>query len=764
MRKNPSTVLPGRSICSLTFVALVAASACDNSKGDEEGVLSGVDAIVFAQRAYITESGGHDVAGGANQVIDYDRYNPGGGLFVLSPPAPDGELRNLTADFKGVDISGLDVSFDGKEVVFSMRTQDDAEYHLYKTAIDGSGRVKQLTFGPYDDIRPIYVPGKRIVFVTNQAYTEMGTRADEYNHSRAVTQLATISSEFGDADRMLCSQNLSHSADPFLMSDGSVGFSRWEHLGATNDVKLFKMNPDCTSMLAVAGEHGKDFNSLVQARETKEGVYVGIATSREGTIQAGAVMQVDVRASGSSAGVDEQTAKFKSLTPDVPLDRRDSVPDGAGRYRSPLMLEDGRLLVSWANGDVNERVELAETAPKFGIYLYDPETKERVRVYDNPEMWDLYAQPVRARVEPTARQSRLDVAPEAPQYALGNKATVIGSIDVADTSLDETVAGGQFEEPVALGMALKQAEKVRIIEGFSSEIGAVQMFGLTMHEGAAILGEADVQPDGSWEAHVVPYIPYHLQAIDRFGLSIRSEGLWIQGMPGENRTCGGCHESRSASASATQGATMAQQLPLAVKDFSKVAIADRVELPWFGAISGPNVQDVFDQKCVSCHDGGASDPFAGRTYTVTVPAEDPEAEDEVYQVPYLLLTSAAVDVAYEDQVTSFPASYVTLLYPSAMMGEVMATGDVPDPPWVIPGSARESRLIQYINATPADDRAGTEWAWSTPSHPEDVGVELTPEERLVLIRMADLGGQYYSRRNVENAEGWMSGGQYMEGM
>ena len=127
---------------------------------------------------------------------------------------------------------------------------------------------------------------------------------------------------------------------------------------------------------------------------------------------------------------------------------------------------------------------------------------------------------------------------------------------------------------------------MRIIEGFSSEIGPVRMFGLTMHEGAAILGEADVQPDLSWEAHVAPYLPYHLQPIDRFGLAIRNELLWIQAMPGENRTCGGCHESRAegSAALATQGATDAQQLALSAKDFSKKPIAERTELPWYGAV------------------------------------------------------------------------------------------------------------------------------------------------------------------------------------
>src|SRR5438445_750764 len=80
----------------------------------------------------------------------------------------------------------------------------------------------------------------------------------------------------------------------------------------------------------------------------------------------------------------------------------------------------------------------------------------------------------------------------------------------------------------------------RIIEGFSGEAAkGVTMFGLTMHEGAAIVGEAKVQNDGSWLANIAAYVPVHLQPIDKFGLAIRSQGLWMQGMPGEDRRCVG---------------------------------------------------------------------------------------------------------------------------------------------------------------------------------------------------------------------------------
>jgi hypothetical protein len=737
---------------------------CGSGESEETSVLPGVDSIVFAKRAYLMESGDHDVSGGSGRVVDYDRYTPGGGLFTLTPPTPDGELVNLTADFKEVDVGGLDLSFDGKEVVFSMRhADDDGHYHLYKVAVDG-GRVQQLTFGPHDDAKPIYVPGERIAFVTNEMYTPMGTRADEYNHGRAVTQMATISAVSGDADRRVCAQNLSHSADPFLLSDGTIGFSRWEHLGPINDVKLFRMEPDCTGMLAVAGQHGKSFNSIVQVREVEPGVLLGIATAREGTIQAGAVMRIDINAKSGSAEHDEQTASFESLTPDVPTGREAILPTGVGRYRSPYLLPDGKLLVTWANDHVSERNEIAGTAPRFGLYRFDPRTGDRERVFDEQDFWELYAMPIAPREEPSARRSSLDVDSNAANTPFGDKAAVLGSIDITQTSLDETVSGGQFVEPVSLAQALRDTTQVRIIEGFSSEIGAVREFGLTMHEGAAILGEVDVQSDGSWEAHVTPYLPYHLQPIDRFGLAIRNEMLWIQAMPGENRTCGGCHESRSEHSNATAGATLAQTLPLAAKDYSQIAVADRIELPWHNAVEGSQtVQQLLDAKCASCHDGGANDPFAGRTYTVTVPPEEDGDVELVYEVPYLRLDASAVEVYYEDEVASYPASYVSLLYPSAMMGEVEIEGDVPDPPWVIPGSARASALVAKVNAC-ADDEAA-DCAWPSAAHPEDEGgPALTREERLMLIRMADLGGQYYSRRNVEGADMWMNAEtEYMEG-
>ncbi len=715
--------------------------------GPGDSVLPGVEAVVFVQRAFERDDLSHDISGGSRQVIDYQRYTPGGGVFMLSPPTPDGQLTELTAAFTGVDIAGLDLSFDANEVVFSMRHAEDDHYHVYTATIDGSAELHQITFGDWDDIRPIYVPGHQIAFVTNQPYTIMGTRADEYEHSREVTQIAVVSLDGGEPT--VCAQNLSHTADPFLLSDGQIGYSRWEHLGPVNDVKLFRMNPDCTGMEAIAGQFNKDFNSIVQASEIEPGVFVAIGTSRSRTIQSGAIMHIDARAhSGADPlRIDVQQAQFENLTPAVPTGS-ESPPTGVGRYRNPRIIpQTDQFLVSWSDGDVNDRNELASTAPQFGIYMFDPNTDRRTLVFDDPNLWDLYAIPVAPRSEPRAIPRSGAGSPSD----VATRPTIIGNIDVAETSLGfETVSGGNFDG-MPLHDALLQTTHVRVIEGFSAEIGAVGQFGLTMHEGAAILGETPVQADGSWRAAIPAYTPVHLQPLDRFGLAIRNQMLWIQGMPGESRTCGGCHSSRSGEVLPRMGTatTLAQQVFPNGDPATFIPIPDRTELPWYNAPSHSTMQDLFDARCVSCHDGGSADPYAGRTYHVEVTTMT--GEMLAYDIPWLNLSSAPLEVYYEREVVSYPSSYVTLLYPGAMM-DATVVGEMP-PIWVETGSARHSRMIEVVNAVAEDDASVHAWA-DRPLHPEDVGVTLTPEERRILIQMADLGGQYYSRFNVAGATSW----------
>ena len=765
--------MPRRCIASLlTAFALagtLAATGCSNSPtGGNEGTALSVQALLFIKRQHTTvvknpdgtTTVSVDVAGGNGQVLDYQRYVPGGSLNLLSPARADGTLTNLTADYPEADFNGADVSFDGKQAVFSMKRDPTDNYHLYTAQLapgaDGKFELHQKTAGAWDDINPIYIPGGQIVFVTNQMYTAMGTRADEYEHAREALQLASISVDGGDADRHLFAQNLSHSVAPFLRYDGRIGFSQWEHFAAVNDVKLRVVNPDGTQQLAIAGQHSKPVNSLFTVKELSPNVMIGIGTERDRTIHAGTLLKIDARnhndplcldnsayqqhRTDGHACLDEENAAFEILTPDVPTG---SGPSAVGRYREPSILPDGRILVSWAEGAVNDINEQAATAPDFGIYVYDTNTGKNQLIYNDRNTWDLNALPVAPRAEPLA-------IPNLQHTQDSTVAAHIGSVDVSQTSLDETIDGAQFSG-TPLAQALRdEAVAVRVIEGFSSEgTPGAPMFGLTMFEGAAVLGEAPVYKDRSWLADVPAYLPLHLQPIDKFGLAIRNQQLWIQGMPGETRRCIGCHESRTGQGvpAAGQNPTVAEQQ--GARLFTQ-AIADRIEFPW-----DKKVQPILDAKCVSCHNSTTTDYYL---MTRTDPAT---GLSTTYKIPTLDLTSVPVTVVYDKKVASWPASYVSIFYAASLemgdtgMANVMITGSTPqvyarllagDYKWGIPGSARASKLTQKLNLRAPD---GTTLAWTTPLHPEDKQVPLTDDERkTIAVYPMDLGGQFYARQNT----------------
>jgi hypothetical protein len=761
-----------RHLQTLTVFGLAgivaAAGACNSSTSSTDSSGVGVQSILFIKRQTLGYNADGtvyvDVDSGNGQVLDYQRYVPGGSLNLLSPARADGTVTSLTSSFSAADFNGADVSFDAQQAVFSMKTDAADHYHIYTVELtpgpNGLFEMHQKTNGNYDDINPIYLPNGLIAFVTNEMYTAMGTRSDEYEHAREALQLATVSLTAGDADRHLFGQNLSHTVAPFLRYDGTIGFSQWEHFAATNDVKLRHVNPDGTQQIAVAGQHANDQgldkpgDALFTVKELSPNVMVGIVTARDRTIHAGALVQIDARnvadstcmspenyTNGATVGhacLNEENVHYTVLTPNVPTG---TDPSPVGRYREPSILPDGRILTSWADGPVNDLNEQSLTPPDFGIYIYDTTSGLNQLVYNDRTTWDLNAIAVAVRTEPPVIATNQTSQDETVPVRMG-------SINISETSLNETVSGAQFDN-TPLSVALHQgAVAVRVVEGFSSEAAAgVTMFGLTMFEGAAVLGEAPIFNDGSWLANVPAYIPVHLQPIDKYGLSIRNQQLWIQGMPGEDRRCGGCHESRTGQAVPPfgQNPTVAEQHQ--AFNFTE-AIPDRTEFPW-----NTKVQAILDAQCVSCHNA-TTNGSGPQTYYYMTRTDPVSGLTTTYKIPTLDLSADPVTVYYDKMVATWPASYVSIFYPATLsmmgdgpMGTTTITGTVP-PNWGVPGSARASALTQKLNLRAADGT--TAWPLNTnPLHPEDKGVDLTDAQRMTIaVYPMDLGGQYYARQNT----------------
>ena len=766
------TCSPFRTAGSLSLLAALALLPGCSGTGSDAGTGSetgNVSRIVYAvrQNTSVAADGtvSIDVASGMGQVMDYGRYDPGGRLEVFN--LSTGSVQaNIIEDYPTADVSSVDVSFDGTKVVVPIKTDANDPYHVYWAGVDrgadGKFAVTKLTFGPYDDQNAIFSPGDRIVFTTNQRYTEMGTRHDEYNHAQGVTQLASITLTGGDADRKLCSQNLSHIVTLFPMHDGRVGFSRWEHLENVNDVKVFAMNPDCTQIVALSGQHGKPGNSMVQVSESPtNNMFLGIVTNRENTIQAGALVRLDARSAMYPANFDEEKTEEEAYTVLTPAVPRDDSPSPVGRYRTPTTLPDSRILVSWADGAVDESNELSLTPPDYGVYIYNETTRANDLIVNHENTWELYAHAITSRTEPPIIPSRQEIADASVP-------TTFGSINIHETSLavrhGDAVSGAEFPSNTPTDQALLKAQRVRIIEGFSTEGSPNHtMFGLTMAEGAAILGEAKIEKDGSWLANLPPYIPIHLQPIDEFDLSIRSQTTWIQGMPGESRVCGGCHEDRNNANMPNPGTGPSTFAASRGPENFMLPIAQRTEYPWANATDAANpneIQALLNAKCTSCHNGTTNGDQPQEFYTVTMSNEVLNTTT-AYKIARRDLTDTPVTVYYDKNVASWPASYVSLFYPAAMdmdlvKGSKVTSGVIP-PKWAIPSDARNSLLIEKLNVTSSLDAKTYAWplgqAFSDPNvaggkrtdHAKVAG--LTRDELVMLIRAIDMGGQYYARQN-----------------
>ena len=738
-----------RVLLGMTVASALVACSNDNAST----LPPDVRAILFLQRTPRADQG---------NVFDYTSYADGGRLVMLEPPSADGNLRvlfdvdvarGIEPTVGGIDIQSYDLSFDAKSVVFSASFGGGA-YHLFSMNVDGTN-LRQLSSGGNDYLFPTFVPGGKILFMTNEVDTVADPGAaqfkDEYER-QTTAQVGTMGAD--GSNMILGARNVSHRVSPALLPDGSVAFTEWRHMGGINDGHLRSMNSDMTGMRELFGGEeggGGGTNSYLKARYVQTTSFtdpgtgqavnnyqmIAIATSRERTLQSGKLLLVDLNGS-------ESNSKFTDLTPLIPGDR---VPSAVGRYYDAEPIGKagaGQFLVSWADGPVeSETLAMANTNAQFGIYLFDVRLRNasnggRFPIYDNPTMWDVLARPVKARPEPTPTTS-----------PISGTDTTIGALNVYNSSVLNIPAGS--------------VAKVRLLEGFSGEEGGIDMFGTTEFDGQSRYGEIPLNPDNSFAAVVPGNVPFHIQLVDKFAMSVANESIWISGRGGEQRFCGGCHENRTVNSVIQPGVQLnvlrgAVNLvtPRAQRTSLAAATLSNGNLPTAGAMAAGDVavrgvpwdkaiQPILNAKCVSCH--GPDNKAGVPSYTVT---DMTTMTSQTFNFD-LSGTPLAITVG-EDMASYFTTSYISIMGLGELLGEnvVQITGTVPD--LVEPGSARDSMFIQKLNPPqrfPAVDMNVR--AFSGATHAAMVGgPELTADEYYLLILNIDMGGQFFFRENLDS--------------
>lgn len=359
-----------------------------------------------------------------------------------------------------------------------------------------------------------------------------------------------------------------------------------------------------------------------------------------------------------------------------------------GLFHSPSPLPDGKILVSRRTSDGSDT---------HGVYRLDPSNGEIELIFDDPEYHDIQAKAVQPRQEPDGRSSVVtEKDPHGRLYCL--------NVYINDLKKPQWLPIGTVKRLRVLeGIAIKSDTYIQQNERYLG----VSINGISPLAQRRILGEIDIEEDGSFNIEIPANTPIELQMLDGEGMALRSCS-WIWAKNHEPRGCIGCHEDGELTpenmlAKAVTHPSIRLTLPPERRrtvDFRR------------------DVMPIIAKKCVSCHD----------------------KEDSP-----LSLTKDLSLVKGSGRGAFFNRTYENLLTPDNQAG---------DGKYVHPGRARTSPLIWHIfgrnTSRPWDDVQSTEKL----SHMPPSTVEaLTEDERLTFVEWIDMGALWDGIPGPDNLPG-----------
>ncbi|MCY3021654.1 MAG: hypothetical protein NTW87_21790 [Planctomycetota bacterium] len=491
-------------------------------------------------------------------------FSPGGGLCLCTPDEKGGQLKELVASPQG-QILDCDVSYDGKEILFSWKKTGNDPYRLYCINADGTG-LKQITNDPWHDFNACWLPDGGIGFLSTRkphfAYCWTSPVGTLYRMDRDGKNVRHLSA------------NYLNDFTPAVMNDGKIMYSRWEYVDrpAIPIQSLWTINPDGTNLQGFYGNRVLSPATFMEPRPIPgTSAILCTLTAHNGPCR-GAIGIIN-----PAYGVNAQEA-IRNLTPEVNIGKVDK-GDGnfiKGPYENPCPVDEKYFLVSrrgtimLRDYDGTDKCDLL--APKNGIGFYTPV-------------------PLRPRVRPPVRNSGLQEKGEEEW------ATVY--LQDVYNGLEPQVKRGEVKQLCIV----QEIEKSRLASLDQRAFGfqfPVVSCGAT-YAPKKVWGYVPVAEDGSAYFKVPTSMPIYFMALDAEGRAVQRMRSFTHLMPGEVQGCIGCHEPRNQTPRLNR-----------VAGYLNGAEPKRPEPPEWG-LAGFNyaqvVQPVLDKHCVQCHN--AADPQKG---------------------------------------------------------------------------------------------------------------------------------------------------------
>jgi hypothetical protein len=541
----------------------------------------------------------------------------GGDLYIRNQASAAGAEVNVTGSItKGMgDVRDLDVSPDGTTIVFSLRlplnpkkpntdpTQPNWHIYTYSAATQALTQLTNDSITAGHDVGARYLPDGRIVFSSSRQLATQSILLDEGrpqyqaqtdDRSQSIFLLHVMN---GDGTHMhQISFNTNHDFAPTVLGDGQLVFSRWESVNG-GQISLYHSNPDGSGLELLYGANshasganiaGTD-NNVVQflnARELANGTLVAIVRPFLGTQLGGDLVQINAAgfveihqpaAPGGVAGTAQTSVTNLGVTTDA------NMPSLGGRFASVFPLYDGtnRMLVSWSpclvldttvtpnatnlctsSNTAGSNVTLAP--PQYTLWIYDLD-KGTLGPVLSADVGTMVVEPVILQPRKPAPVTLVDAAP-APGQATTMANAGVGLLDISsvydvdgvDTATPNIAGVSDPSQPAFYARPYRFIRIEKAVEIPGKKVrkinnSAFGPAGMGMRE---ILGYAPIQPDGSVQVQVPANVPFTIDIVDVNAKRVTAQHTsWMQLVPGETKTCNGCHTTVNMTSHGRTGLT-----------------------------------------------------------------------------------------------------------------------------------------------------------------------------------------------------------------
>ncbi len=488
----------------------------------------------------------------------------GRNLYILRPASEEGKVTALTS-FKSGFVADCEVSWDGKKIIFSRRLndedrhyskvpyqkatlkdpslpllgwKDDPWWHIWEINVDGSG-LKQITFGPYHDVAPVYLGDGRIVLCS----TRVGLR-DEY-HGYPGPGLSVMNADGTD----ICNIGFHFGTDrdPAILNDGRIIFSRLDNFYSRlkTEVNIQAIFPDGTRNIGFYGPERRAFWRQVNMKNaawTLRESYDDNPDNRNRVLRLSQPQPfgADRAICASSSGLAIMGPGHNRETM-IPHDRKMAIT-------SPFPLDERRIIcaASIKQFDIDGRIVTAGTKEfdrlekgeelfrsatniDLGLYIMDAETGEMTLLYNDPATADFEPRPIMPRRRPILLAEGTPTRNRSYTAKLFCHSAKISRV----------------------GRVRSRGKWVRLVEGrpFVARHETQQNRKSVLwknHGGtnARVLGTIPLAADGSFFMEVPADRLLQLQVLDSDRRVLGNQLFWMYARPGETRSCIGCHEPR----------------------------------------------------------------------------------------------------------------------------------------------------------------------------------------------------------------------------